>query len=104
MPALLAICSPLTYVTDINSSPQVPPPVLERALVLLLLLLLLLLRQVAVELHFSEIGKLGYAKNWLALVILLGMLVAIATEKVRSSRCCLTAEFSNFDCLPAALS
>jgi hypothetical protein len=41
------------------------------------------LLQVAVELHFSEIGKLGYAKNWLALVILLGMLVAIATEKVR---------------------
>jgi hypothetical protein len=49
--------------------------------------LLLLLLQVAVELHFSEIGKLGYAKNWLALVILLGMLVAIATEKVRSGWC-----------------
>jgi hypothetical protein len=59
-----------------NSLPHLEP-------LLILLLLPLLLLQVAVELHFSEIGKLGYAKNWLALAILLGMLVAIATEKVR---------------------
>jgi hypothetical protein len=29
---------------------------------------------------------LGYAKNWLALAILLGMLVAIATEKVQQQQ------------------
>ncbi|WIA39472.1 hypothetical protein OEZ86_005570 [Tetradesmus obliquus] len=50
--------------------------------------------QVAVELHFSEIGKLGYAKNWLALAILLGMLVAIATEKVHRMWCAFVAAFA----------
>lgn len=52
--------------------------------------------QVAAEIHFSELGGFGYAKNWVALAILLGMLAAIATEKVRLQagqpmRCCAVA-------------
>lgn len=43
--------------------------------------------QVVVETHFSELGGFGVAKNWVALVILIGMLVAIATEKVRVCVC-----------------
>jgi len=38
--------------------------------------------QVAFEVHANELGKLGPAKNWIALGILLLMLVGIASEKV----------------------
>jgi hypothetical protein len=58
------------------------------------MLLLLLPSQAAAEIHVSELGNFGYAKNWVALAILVLMLVAIGTEKVHRMWCAFVAAFA----------
>jgi hypothetical protein len=50
--------------------------------------------QVAAEIHTSELGNFGHAKNWVALAILVLMLVAIGTEKVHRMWCAFVAAFA----------
>ncbi len=47
--------------------------------------------QAVFSVHESEIGWLGPAKNWIALVILLFMLIGIASEKVHRMWCAFIA-------------
>jgi len=49
------------------------------------------LAQIIFRSHSSEIGWLGYAKNWIALAILVGMLVGIASERVHRMWCAFIA-------------